>query len=1405
MKRKVTQLSLLSISILSSLYAGNLAIENPNVVSGQVSFDGLQSNQATITQHTNKAIVDYSRFDVMAGGAVNFDQPSAQAAILNRIQSADPSQLNGAITGNGQIYFVNPAGVTFGPNSIIRADTFMAVAGQIENGDFLAGQLQFDLQGTVSNYGLIETLNDVALLGNRVINAGDIVSKSGVSILSAGDEVLLRENGSSLAVQLTTRVSVEQVGAAIENSGTVEGEEVMFSAGDAYSLALLQSGTVRAAKSAKLYAENGRIEVSGQVVAQSEATAGLIEVGGTDRGGSGAPIASEVIITETAVLDASAISAGNGGHVVVYSSGTTEMFGGLYAKGLGGGQGGFAEISGKQLLLSDDIWDIQLGNGGHLLFDPIDYTIDFTAAANIVALLNAGMSHTINTIGTGGNGDIFVNADIAVTDAANQATLTLDADRDIQFGSGISITSNQSLLSTTDIFVLDAGRDILVDGAIVASSVSNLGTIRLSAGHDITVNVGSGIVSVGSNLVFTAQNDVIIFGQVGGSSGLSEINAVAGAIAFGGSAFFEIRNAAEVKLTAQQFINNSGSSVISQQGSGFWQIVLPHLNGETVDTNPHTYGGLLSSNYAVYDSSGTMTISKNEYHFAQVPVLGITVTDDFKTYGDALADANYQGYVVDPNGPNTLISAADYGGIFLQDSAASSINVDAIVLDSPGAPVIEDAGLYVLDATGFASYNGYDFDVTPGEFTVKKRALTVTADRRTRIYGDELDLGTSLFTYEDTHEGVGDVELPNDDVLTTVTLGSLTDAATTTTDNVGVYSDEVTVDSLVATADFNPDNYDLTPVAADLEVLVRDITVTALEQNKYFGNVEGFGGTVDSLNGTFFEVTDLDSDDSLPNGEAIILTTMDYAFGVDLGKSTITGVSTTFNAINITSVTGANDFDVDNYNINFVNGDYRIDARPITVTALEQSKQYGVDATLLNTEFSVLDDLTGGGALPNGELINSVAVASTGSYDSSTTQGVGTYTDDLDISALDATSNGFIEGNYTITYEKGDYTIDPREVTLTATQQSKLYGDTLTLDGDLFTITDLDADAVLPNGELIDSVSLQSLTGVDISTTADAQVYVDEIRINGQSGSAGFDQNNYNFTYVDGNLLVSPRPITLTALAQEKTYGEGVTLTNSQAFALEDVSLGAFLPNGELIDSVNLLSAADNGSTVSAAGFYADDLSIDSLNTSNGFDISNYAPIYVTGDFQVNLRSITISLLDQVKPYGEPYAFDSEAFTLFDPLSGTPDLPNGEQVVGVTFQTPTLNPITAAPGVYEALLQAQDAVGDNGFNAANYSITFSPADLTVFYINDIAPPVVPGEAYLDQQEFAYAGNPITTLFNPIPPISANGLSSLVERPEWTSMSPEQQAWVFAQVGQMQGGTQLSEELVEYLIAEAKAH
>ena len=1674
MKSKTSKLSLLSLSILSSLYGGNLAIENPQVVSGQVSFDGLQSNAATITQHSNKAIVDYQRFDVLAGGAVNFDQPSAQAAILNRIQSADPSLLNGTITGNGQIYFVNPAGVTFGPNSIIRADTFMAVAGQIANEDFLAGQLQFDLQGTASNYGLIETLNDVALLGKQVINAGGIVSKSGVSILSAGDEVLLRENGSTLAVQLSTVDAAPQDGVAIDNSGTVAGDEVMFSAGDAYSLALSRSGTVRAAKSAKLYADGGAIEVSGQVSARSAEGAGRIEIGGTDLGGPGAPIASEVLISETAVIDASAQVDGEGGDIVIYSSGDTTMLGAINAQSMGDSDAGHVEVSGSHVDFGTSAWDILIGKGGSFLIDPTNVIIDQPTATGYEVVLQGGADVTVTTIGTADTG-------------AELGDITLNG------------TINNALLSGVGDFTLEAAGSIFVNGYL---------------------DNGDG------NITFDAQNDITVSHQVAtggfGTPALIQLLASNGTVTFTGIGSLQLFEDANAQVVAHNLVNNTGAGAISQGGNGFWQVVLQKWN-TAASPNEQIYNGLVSVDQAQFGSTGNAAaITKNEYHFGDTPVIGIQVNDDSKTYGDAITSETYQTYEVDGD---TFVNAVLNAGAFTQDTVGNTIIDEPLDVQysTLGSPTTADADVYTdLTLTGLESHNGYTYDVTAGTFTVHKRALLVTAEDRTRIYGNELVLGTSEFTYIDTHDGPADTVLPNGEVLTTVALGSNTNVATDTTSGVGVNTDEVTVGALSGTGNFNPDNYEVTRVAGKLTVTKRQITVAALEQTKTYGNVESFSGTVDSLDGSQFSVTDLDSDATLPNGEEILSTTMKYAFGTDLGEDTLKGVGTTTGVIEITGVTGntgtasSEAFNVDNYAITYEKGDYTIVARPITVTALQQGKEYGENFQLVNTEFDVLDDLTSGSVLPNGELIDTVVVASAAGHDSSTTQGVGTYTDDLVISALDTGSSGFKEANYAITYVEGALKINPREVTLTALQQSKLYGDTMTLDDELFTIADqgVAADSALPNGEMIDAVTLQSGTGVAGSTTADAQVYADEINITGQNGSASFNAANYDFTYVDGNLLVSPRPITVTALEQEKiygnvesfdgdvdsldglkfevtdvdtdaylpngesitsttmeyafgddlgvsttagvgttgnvikitgvtgntgtasseafnednynitfvrgqytiaprpitvtarqqgkeygenfqlvntefdvlddltsgsvlpngelidtvvvasaaghdssttqgvgtytddlvisaldtgssgfkeanyaityvegalkinprevtltalqqsklygdtmtlddelftiadqgvaadsalpngemidavtlqsgtgvagsttadaqvyadeinitgqngsasfnaanydftyvdgnllvsprpitvtadnqvkTYGESVELTNSTVFTLEDASLGASLPNGETINSVNLLSAGDNGSSTSAAGSYSDDLSIVALNTSTDFDISNYDPTYVKGDFLVNRRSITISLLDQVKPYGEPHALDSEAFTLYDPLSDTANLPNGEQVVGVNFQTPTMNPITAAPGAYESLLQGESSIGANNFDASNYSITFNPADLTVYYINDIEAPIVPGEASLDQQQYVYAGSPFAQFSNPTPPISANGFSSIVERPEWTSMTPVQQAWVFSQVAHIQRGAQLSEELVEYLIAGAKA-
>ena len=138
-----------------------------------------------------------------------------------------------------------------------------------------------------------------------------------------------------------------------------------------------------------------------------------------------------------------------------------------------------------------------------------------------------------------------------------------------------------------------------------------------------------------------------------------------------------------------------------------------------------------------------------------------------------------------------------------------------------------------------------------------------------------------------------------------------------------------------------------------------------------------------------------------------------------------------------------------------------------------------------------------------------------------------------------------MKSNYDITYVPGDLTINRRAITLAASGQEKIYGDELILDDAAFTTLDKDGDSVLPNGELVDTVTLVSENGVDASTDSDVGTYADNISITPTAtgaatltGSNGFDQENYDINYLTGDLTINRRAITLTASGQEKIYGD---------------------------------------------------------------------------------------------------------------------------------------------------------------------------------------------------------------------------------------------------------------------------
>ena len=95
---------------------GHIKVESVASGSAKVQING--SN--TVITASNRTIINYSRFNIAGNESVQFVQPGRTSTVLNRINSADPSHIDGRLTANGIVYFVNPAGVVFGANAVVE-------------------------------------------------------------------------------------------------------------------------------------------------------------------------------------------------------------------------------------------------------------------------------------------------------------------------------------------------------------------------------------------------------------------------------------------------------------------------------------------------------------------------------------------------------------------------------------------------------------------------------------------------------------------------------------------------------------------------------------------------------------------------------------------------------------------------------------------------------------------------------------------------------------------------------------------------------------------------------------------------------------------------------------------------------------------------------------------------------------------------------------------------------------------------------------------------------------------------------------------------------------------------------------------------------------------------------------
>ena len=586
----------------------------------------------------------------------------------------------------------------------------------------------------------------------------------------------------------------------------------------------------------------------------------------------------------------------------------------------------------------------------------------------------------------------------------------------------------------------------------------------------------------------------------------------------------------------------------------------------TTASNVGTYGitqGTLaaSSNYALNYTGNNLTVGQR----------AITVTADAKSraYGDANPALTYQ------IGGSGLVNGDTLSGA-LVTSATTASNV----------------GTYGITQGTLAASSNYALNYSGNNLTVGQRAITVTADAKSRAYGD----ANPALTYQ-----VGGAGLVNGDTLS----GGLATSATLTS-NVGTYG--ITQGTLAASG-----NYALNYAGNNLTVGQRTITVTADAQSRSYG---------DANPALTYQVggSGLVNGDTLSGGLAT--------------SATLTSNVGTYGITQGTLVASSN------YALNYTGNNLTVTQRTITVTADAQSRAYGDANPALTYQI-------GGAGLVNGDTLSGALVTS-----ATTASNIGTY--GITRGTLAATSN------YTLNYTGANLTVTPRAIKVVADAQSRAYGDVNPA------LTYQVGGSGLVNGD--------TLSGA-LATPATTASNVGAYGINQGTLAASA---NYAVSFDGANLTVTQRAITVTADAKSRAYGDANPALTYQVG-------GAGLVNGDTLSGGLTTSAT----TASNVGVYA--ITQGTLAASG-----NYALNYSGNDLTIGQRAITVTADAKSRAYGDA----NPALTY---QVGGAGLVNGDTLSGALGTSATTASNVGVYGIDQGTLAA----------SGNYALNYSGNDLTV--------------------------------------------------------------------------------------------
>jgi len=492
----------------------------------------------TVTQSSNRAVIDWQSFDLGRSESVHFAQPGATSSTLNRVHAGRESVIAGRITAPGQVIIQNSNGVVFTETAKVDVGSLIATSAGITARNFADGKLIFDQPGNpeagVRNAGEVSVAEKglAAFVAPGVANSGSITARSGSVVLAAGQAATIDLHGDGLvSVAVTDPATGKPRGmdALIEQGGVIRAD----------------GGTVILTAEAAAGIVNGAINMTGLIQARSTSTAGgkvaLVSgsaavnlTGRVDAGAAGGADAGKVQVAGTSVdiaqgatIDVDALGSGNAGQVTVIARNDLELEGAIMARSAAG-SGGRVETSARGSLSVGPTASVSVaapaGTPGHWLIDPASITV----------------------VETGGNGDSTVDAGVIEAALAGGA-VTLQATDLIDIQAEIAATSSGGSPS---------GLQLIADGS--SGRVRIAAPIRISGGN-LAVRATSAIEIVGDAVIDTGPGTVWLqTGTAGSISQSAESAILAGALGL---------HAADITL--QSFNNNVGTLAGMAVNGGF--------------------------------------------------------------------------------------------------------------------------------------------------------------------------------------------------------------------------------------------------------------------------------------------------------------------------------------------------------------------------------------------------------------------------------------------------------------------------------------------------------------------------------------------------------------------------------------------------------------------------------------------------------------------------------------------------------------------------------------------------------------------------------------------------------------------------------------------------------------------